>query len=49
MIDDIRISQAVLNELRWDARFDATHVAVTAEQGVVVLTGYHATKNTVSR
>jgi len=40
MIEDIELRQAVLNELRWDSQVDATHVAVTAAEGTVTLTGH---------
>jgi osmotically-inducible protein OsmY len=32
----------VLNELAWDPTFDATHIGVAADQGVVTLTGHVA-------
>lgn len=40
MIDEIELRQAVLNELLWDSQIDATHVAVTASEGAVTLTGH---------
>lgn len=40
MTEDTHLRQTVLNELRWNSRFDASHVAVTAEQGTVTLTGH---------
>ena len=43
MIDDIELRQAVLNELQWDSQVDATHVAVTASEGAVTLTGHVST------
>ena len=40
MIEDIELRQSVLNELRWDSQVDATHVAVTATEGCVTITGH---------
>lgn len=40
MINEIELRQAVLNELQWDSQIDATHVAVTATEGAVTLTGH---------
>lgn len=40
MIDDIDLRRHVLDELRWDPAFDATHVGVTAADGAVVLSGH---------
>lgn len=36
---DVEIQQAVLNELRWDTRVDATEIGVEVRDGVVTLTG----------
>ncbi|MEE9322209.1 MAG: BON domain-containing protein [Granulosicoccus sp.] len=40
MIDDVVLRRSVLDELSWDATVDATHVGVTAVDGVVTLTGH---------
>jgi osmotically-inducible protein OsmY len=40
MTNDIVLRQAILNELRWDSRTDATHVNVTVDDGTVTLTGH---------
>ncbi len=42
MTKDEQLRQSVLDELRWDSRVDASHVAVTAAQGAVTLTGHVA-------
>ena len=36
--EDLR--RNVLNELAWDPTFDATHIGVAADNGVVTLTGH---------
>lgn len=38
--NDLRIRDAVTQELAWDSRVDASAVGVTAQQGVVTLTGF---------
>lgn len=40
MTDNKQLQQQVLNELQWDTHFDASHVAVSAEDGAVTLTGH---------
>ncbi len=37
--DDAELQQSVLDELRWQPRVQAAHIGVTAEAGVVTLTG----------
>jgi osmotically-inducible protein OsmY len=37
---DIELRQNVLDELEWDPSFDAAHIGVTADEGVVTLTGH---------
>ncbi|WP_342240006.1 BON domain-containing protein [Inquilinus sp. OTU3971] len=39
--EDLR--RTVLNELAWDPTFDATHIGVAADNGVVTLTGHVTT------
>lgn len=39
MSDDKSLKQAVLDELKWEPSIDAAHIGVTAEKGVVTLTG----------
>ena len=38
--NDIRVKEAVSRALDWDPEFDATALGVTAQNGVVTLTGY---------
>ena len=40
MNNGLSLRQAVLNELLWDSEIDATHVAITANEGTVRLTGH---------
>jgi osmotically-inducible protein OsmY len=40
MIDDVELRKSVLDELCWDVTVDATHVGVSASDGVVTLTGH---------
>ncbi len=40
MSDDRHLQKAVLDELRWEPRLEAGHVGVTAEHGVVTLSGH---------
>ena len=40
MIENTVFKQTILDELSWDSRVDATHVFVTAGNGVVTLTGH---------
>ena len=40
MKTDSALQNEVLEELKWDARVDHTHVGVTCENGVVTLTGF---------
>jgi len=40
MIDDINLRQRVLDEFRWDPKFDATHVGATVADGAVTLSGH---------
>lgn len=40
---DKTVQQAVLAELEWEPSIDAAHIGVTAENGVVTLTGHVAT------
>ncbi|HTT40246.1 MAG TPA: BON domain-containing protein [Burkholderiales bacterium] len=42
MIDDIRLRQNVLDELDFRPDVDATHIGVSADKGVITLTGYVA-------
>ena len=37
---DIELRQDVLDELEWDPSLDAAHIGVTADEGVVTLTGH---------
>jgi osmotically-inducible protein OsmY len=39
-VADVRVREDVLRQLRWEPSFDETQVAVTAEAGVVTLTGF---------
>jgi osmotically-inducible protein OsmY len=39
-MDDKSLQQAVIDELNFDPSIDATHIGVTAENGVVTLTGH---------
>lgn len=40
MSDDSQLQQAVLAELNWEPSITAAHIGVTAEDGVVTLTGH---------
>jgi osmotically-inducible protein OsmY len=40
MSDDRHLQKAVLDELRWEPRIEAGHVGVTAEHGIVTLSGH---------
>jgi osmotically-inducible protein OsmY len=39
-MNDRNLHQAVLDELEWDPRFNAAHIGVSVENGVVTLTGH---------
>jgi osmotically-inducible protein OsmY len=39
-MDDKRLRDAVIRELKWDPRVDASHIAVTAKNGAVTLSGH---------
>lgn len=40
MPDDRHVQKAVLDELRWEPRLEAGHVGVTADDGIVTLSGH---------
>ncbi len=40
MMNDIQLQQAVLDELQWEPSVEASHIGVTASNGVVTLTGH---------
>lgn len=40
MLTDSQLNQRVLDELRWDHRFDASKIGVTTTDGAVTLTGH---------
>jgi osmotically-inducible protein OsmY len=40
MSDDYQLQEAVLEELRWEPSVNAAHIGVTANAGVVALTGH---------
>jgi osmotically-inducible protein OsmY len=42
-VADVRVREDVLRQLRWDPSFDESEVAVTADEGVVTLTGFTST------
>jgi len=43
MSKDAQIQQAVIDELKWDPRVDATHIGVAVNLGVATLTGHVST------
>ena len=42
-MSDIKLRQAVLDELEWDPRVNAAHIGVTAEGSVITLSGFVST------
>lgn len=39
-MNDRTLRQAVLDELEWDPRFDAAHIGIVVDDGIVTLTGH---------